>query len=87
MSYATMQALLRQAEIDGWFGVGMIVVGLVLLTLVFPLMAKRARYSTNVELLRYVLAIGSIVLILYGAHEALWLMNPKGYVLAHMPTR
>jgi hypothetical protein len=85
-------ALLDQAQIDGWIGVGMMTLAVLLGFVLVPWLfgrAKRMRVvglgnGESLDLGAMVVIFASLFLLCYGASQARWLANPKAYVIAHV---
>jgi hypothetical protein len=92
MSYSVYQSLLDQAAVEGWFGVGMMALAAALAFGLAPWLFRRAKRVRTVGLGdggsqdagAMIVVIASLVLFCWGASQAKWLLNPRGYVIEHV---
>lgn len=85
-------ALADQAQIDGWIGVGMMTLAVILAFGLVPWLFRRAKRTRTVgvsngeslEMGAMVVILVSLFLLCYGASQARWLANPRAYVIAHV---
>jgi hypothetical protein len=91
MSYSVYQSLLDQAQIDGWIGVGMMTLAVLLGFLLVPWLFHRAKMTRMVaggdggslDIAAMIVIFVSVFLLCYGASQARWLLNPRGYAIEH----